>query len=190
MNKINFPKSLCDELERIAEDKKIYLEGNILKIIESSESDTFYEYIKKAKDNDSENRRKRLDITRTVQDQNKKLIKSKEENESLMLDLRSALKSAEESKKAAEEDLDILQKKRQFELIGSIVNYALYIIVGVGIITTALYASAIYFNSSETTIIGSTWSNLFGILLTNSFSIVGTIMGVKYAEGSSGKKDC
>jgi len=94
VNKINFPKSLCDELERIAEDKKIYLEGNILKIIESSESDTFYEYIKKAKDNDSENRRKRLDITRTVQDQNKKLIKSKEENESLMLDLRSALKSA------------------------------------------------------------------------------------------------
>jgi hypothetical protein len=33
----------------------------------------------------------------------------------------------------------------------------------------------------ERTIIESTWSNLFGILLTNSFSIIGTIMGVKYA---------
>jgi len=28
----------------------------------------------------------------------------------------------------------------------------------------------------DTDIIGSTWSNMFGILLTNSFSIVGTIL--------------
>jgi hypothetical protein len=35
---------------------------------------------------------------------------------------------------------------------------------------------------SDTQIIGSTWSNMFGILLTNAFSIVGTIMGVKYAS--------
>jgi len=34
----------------------------------------------------------------------------------------------------------------------------------------------------DTQIIGSTWSNMFGILLTNAFSIVGTIMGVKYAS--------
>jgi hypothetical protein len=36
----------------------------------------------------------------------------------------------------------------------------------------------------DTQIIGSTWSNMFGILLTNAFSIVGTIMGVKYASES------
>ena len=40
---------------------------------------------------------------------------------------------------------------------------------------------------SDTQIIGSTWSNMFGILLTNSFSIVGTILGVKY--GTSPNKD-
>jgi hypothetical protein len=34
----------------------------------------------------------------------------------------------------------------------------------------------------DTAIIGSTWSNIVGILLTNAFSIVGTIMGVKYAS--------
>jgi hypothetical protein len=33
--------------------------------------------------------------------------------------------------------------------------------------------------------LGSTWSNMLGILLTNAFSIIGTIMGVKY----SGKED-
>ena len=34
--------------------------------------------------------------------------------------------------------------------------------------------------------ISLTWSNIIGILLTNAFSIVGTIMEVKYA---SEKKD-
>jgi len=101
----------------------------------------------------------------------------------LMLELKEALSLAEEAKESAEHDLDILQKKTQFELIGSIVSYALYIIVGTGLITTGLYIMAIISDSSEITLIGSTWSNLFGILLTNSFSIIGTIMGVKYAEG-------
>jgi hypothetical protein len=34
----------------------------------------------------------------------------------------------------------------------------------------------------DTVLLGSTWSNMFSILLTNSFSIIGTIMGVKYAS--------
>jgi hypothetical protein len=38
------------------------------------------------------------------------------------------------------------------------------------------------FMNKDTQIIGSTWSNMFGILLTNAFSIIGTIMGVKYAS--------
>jgi len=42
----------------------------------------------------------------------------------------------------------------------------------------------------DTQIIGSTWSNMFSVLLTNAFSIVGTIMGIKYAthKGSKEKK--
>jgi hypothetical protein len=53
--------------------------------------------------------------------------------------------------------------------------------MGVGITTTILYIISI-FTGKDTQIIGSTWSNMFGILLTNAFSIVGTIMGVKYAN--------
>ena len=79
-----------------------------------------------------------------------------------------------------------MQKKSQFELIGKIVQVALWIIIGVGVITTALFILAM-FTDRDLTIIGNTWSNLFGILLTNSFSIIGTIMGVKYAsEGNRG----
>jgi hypothetical protein len=87
---------------------------------------------------------------------------------------------ADKAKDAALNDLDILQKKSETELIGTIIRVALMVIVGVGIITTLMYGIAM-FVGKDTQIIGSTWSNMLGILLTNAFSIVGTIMGVKYA---------
>jgi hypothetical protein len=80
-------------------------------------------------------------------------------------------------------------KKSQSELIKIIVLVALAVIVGVGLVTTVLYWMAIV-TQKDTQIIGSTWSNMFSVLLTNAFSIVGTIMGIKYAtqEGSKEKK--
>jgi hypothetical protein len=87
---------------------------------------------------------------------------------------------ADKAKDAALNDLDILQKKSETELIGTIIRVALMVIVGVGVITTLMYGIAMFFGK-DTQIIGSTWSNMLGILLTNAFSIVGTIMGVKYA---------
>jgi hypothetical protein len=184
VNKIKIPKDLCIEFERMGETKRVFMEGNILKVIEPIDYEEFNTYIEKSKAQDASNRRKRLEVTKQVQDQNKQLIESYNKNKELMEDLKGALKSAEDAKVSAENDLDLMQKKRQFELIGNIVNYALYVILGTGIITTALYAMAILYQSSETTLIGNTWSNLFGILLTNSFSIIGTIMGVKYASDS------
>jgi len=88
---------------------------------------------------------------------------------------------AEKAKAAAENDLDLLQKKSQFELIGSIVKVSLIVILSVGVVTTGMYIIAM-FTDKDTQIISSTWSNMFGILLTNAFSIIGTIMGVKYAS--------
>ena len=116
-----------------------------------------------------------------IECQNKELLEWKEENEKMDVELREVLKIAENAKNAAESDLDLMQKKTQFELINSIVKVALYIILGVGIVTTGLYVFAMTMGF-DTTILSSAWSNMFGILLTNSFSIVGTIMGVKYAS--------
>ena len=178
--------------------KKIYLEGNILKVIKAEPNDKeFNEYLNISIEKDSTSRRKRLDVTKQVQNQNKELIKSQEDNQHLMSDLKTALDEAEKSKieavnaKAeaeklrdlAVEDLDTLQKKAQFELIGVIVKVALIVIIGVGLITTGLYATAL-FMGMDTTLLGNAWTNMFGILLTNSFSIIGTIMGVKYATES------
>ena len=182
-------------LLEVAKNKKIYVEGNFLKILKAPPGDTeFEEYLKLCKEKDTSARKKRLSVTKQVQAQNKELVAKQEENDALMDELQLALdeaknaeweaqklrEEAEKGKEQALEDLELMQKKTQFELIGKIVTVALWVILGVGIITTMLFAFTLIMGQ-ENPILESTWSNLFGILLTNSFSIIGTIMGVKYA---------
>ena len=119
------------------------------------------------------------DITETVNFKNK--IDALSKDLQVELDKSQQLKnSIELEKNAALNDLDILMKKSQSELIKTIVVVALVVIVGVGVVTTILYWMAMV-TGRDTQIIGSTWSNMFSVLLTNAFSIVGTIMGIKYA---------
>jgi methyl-accepting chemotaxis protein len=126
------------------------------------------------------------DITETVNSKNKIDALSKD----LQIELENSQKlkdSIEKEKDAALNDLDAIIKKGQSELIKVIVKCALAVIIGVGIVTTLLYWAAIITNK-ETQIIGSTWSNMFSVLLTNAFSIVGTIMGIKYATQENNNK--
>jgi hypothetical protein len=174
----------------LAKDYKIYLEGNILKILKAKDGDNEFEaYLKTCIDRDISFRRKRLEVTKQVQRQVKQLEENSIERERLMNELQTALtesnklkEEAEKQKDTALHDLELLQKKKQFELINTIIKVALYIIIGVGITTSGLFMYSLY-RGIESPIIESTWSNLFGILLTNAFSIIGTIMGVKYASG-------
>jgi hypothetical protein len=218
---------LTDEIKKslieLSETKGVFLEGNIIKLMDPDDDEVFIEYLKKCSEKDTTNRKKRLEITRQIQTQNKELTDLNTQNQKIMEDLQLSLQEVEESKltfevqnrelnewkadnirlteelkiemvkseqarieaetakQHAENDLDVLQKKTQFELINTIVRVALIVIIGVGLVTTALYTVAL-FTGQDTQIIGSTWSNMFGILLTNAFSIVGTIMGVKYAS--------
>lgn len=189
-------KKVRDWLLDIKTKNRLFLEGDLLKIIEADPDDTeFVDYIEEANNKDKETRKRRLDVTKQVQEHNKKLILAQEENSKITEDLKIALEAAEEEKRKAElskldadkakdaalNDLDILQKKSQTALISTIVKVALIVILSVGVITTLMYSIAMI-TGKDTQIIGSTWSNMFGILLTNAFSIVGTIMGVKYAS--------
>jgi hypothetical protein len=182
-------KVIRDFLLEIQKTKRVAIEGNLLKVIEPEEGDKeFSDYLSTALEKDKDARRKRLEVTKQVQERNRELLASEEENIRINEDLKIALQEAENSKTealaakdAALNDLDIIQKKSQTELIGTIVKVALVVIMSVGIITTIMYSVAM-FTGKDTQIIGSTWSNMFGILLTNAFSIVGTIMGVKYAS--------
>ena len=197
---IKVTKHTRDLLLEIAQTKKVYLEGNILKLI-TSDDDEFNQYIETCVEKDKESRRKRLAVTKDVQKKNKELNsiledlhkskneaeRLKDEAEELRDEAEMARERAELAQETAEADLSLLQQKTQTELMGNIVRVALFVIVGVGIITTLMYMVAIIMDT-ETQVIGSTWSNLTGILLTNAFSIVGTIMGVKHAT-TTDKKD-
>ena len=175
------------QLIKLAAEKNIFLEGNITKLIDIESNQDFKNYIFQCISRDKENRKKRLDITKTIQEQNKALIEWKSHNEQLNKDLQAALTASEKAKQLAENDLDVLQKRTQNELVGSIVKVALWIICGVGTITSILFALTL-FTGLENKTVESSWSNMFSILLTNSFSIVGTIMGVKYAGNKGGAK--
>ena len=176
------------QLIKLAAEKNIFLEGNITKLIDIESNQDFKNYIFQCISRDKENRKKPLDITKTIQEQNKALIEWKSHNEQLNKDLQVALTASEKAKQLAENDLDVLQKRTQNELVGSIVKVALWIICGVGTITSILFALTL-FTGLENKTVESSWSNMFSILLTNSFSIVGTIMGVKYA-GNKGSAKC
>ena len=182
-------KSTRDLLLEIQKKRRLNLEGNILKIFEAEEGDDeFKRYLDTSLEKDRESRKKRLEVTKQIQSRNKELLESEEENIRINEELKIALKESEEAKEDATRakdealnDLDVLQKRSQTELIGTIVRVALGVILSVGVITTIMYGIAMS-TGKDTQIIGSTWSNMFGILLTNAFSIVGTIMGVKYAS--------
>jgi len=216
-------KETRDLLLEIQKTKRLFLEGNLLKVIEAEEGDVeFSDYLKESTEKDKAARRRRLEVTKQVQEQNSDLLDWQRENQNLTDNLKDALTNAEsaksdalsakeeaerlkeeavrlkdgaeQSKEEAEKakdsalnDLDVLQKRSQTELISTIVKVALLVILSVGVITTIMYSIAMW-TGKDTQIIGSTWSNMFGILLTNAFSIVGTIMGVKYAsEGKENK---
>ena len=69
----------------------------------------FHTYIQSAISRDRENRKKRLDITKTIQEQNKALMDWKADNEQLNKELQSALAASEKAKQLAENDLDVLR---------------------------------------------------------------------------------
>ena len=218
---IKLDKNSEDSLIKLFESKNIGLEGNIIRLFET-DNDEFKTYLTKCSEKDKDSRRKRLEITKKVQIQNKELTKLNDEKKKKIQDLQNKNKkiensklkyevknkelnewkldnirlteelknemvkaeaakiNAETAKQTAENDLDILQKRNQTELISTIVRVALYIIVGVGIVTTGVYVFTLMMGK-DTQVISAAWSNIFGILLTNAFSIVGTIMGIKYA---------
>lgn len=227
MKKFKVDKETKEDLLELYKTRNIYLEGNILKLIDSDGDDEFEEYLQESIKKDKSSRRKRLEITKQIQLQNKELTSLNIENESVNKQLKKALEEAETSrnlaieskeeadlarieaenarveaenarveaekaridaesaKEVAVNNLELEQRKKQFELIGRIVSVAIWIIVGVGLTTTLMYMLTLL-SGNDPTEIFKTWTNIISILLTNAFSIVGTIMGVKYANS---KKD-
>lgn len=173
------PEEARKVLIDLAQARGIYLEGSFLKLLEAGDDGEFAKYLKEAVERDNSSRRKRLEITKQVQVQNRELQEAQ-------VKLTEALKAAENAKTAAEQDLNLIQKRTQFRLMYRVVMVALGLIIGVGVCTTMLYVFAML-TGRDTALLGNAWSSMFGILLTNSFSIIGTLMGVKYAAEGKGE---
>jgi hypothetical protein len=190
---VEFEAYIKESIEKDKDNRRKRLE--ITKQIQSKNT----ELVKSEKENERVNKQLKLAL-QEAEESNKAMLVSKHEAESALEDAQKAKidaenarieaekarHEAEQAKNLAENDLELMQKKTQFELIGSIVKVALWVIMGVGGLVTAVYLIAL-FKGLNTDVIGSTWTNIVSILLTNSFSIVGTIMGVKYANQDSSK---
>jgi hypothetical protein len=61
---IVFDSKSKKQLIDLFEQKKIGIEGNILKLIDSSNDEKFAEYLKNSVEKDKENRKKRLEVTK------------------------------------------------------------------------------------------------------------------------------
>jgi hypothetical protein len=113
--------------------------------------------------------------------------KAKIDAENARIEAENARQEAENAKNSAVNDLELMQKKTQFELIGNIVRVALWVILGVGVTTTIVYVVSL-FAGFNTDVIGSSWVNIMSILLTNAFSIIGTLMGMKTMSDNKDQK--
>jgi hypothetical protein len=91
---IKFSDEVKDQLYKLAQQKNIYLEGNILKIIDAGDDNILQNYVKDARKKDDEMREKRLEITKKVQTQNDQLLEWKTKNEKTNEQLKEALDKA------------------------------------------------------------------------------------------------
>lgn len=214
---IEFDEHSWAALIATASSKKVYISGNVLKLISDQDNPLYREYLDTAIARDKDKQRQRLEVSKKAQREKQELETAQDRNGALMKRLELALSSADKAREEAEQakqvsdmmrakaeaaraaaenakdeverDLDVLQRRTQSQLMHNIVNSAIQVVIGVGAITSALYLFVLVFDGPETQVsmLGNTWSNMFGILLTNSFSIIGTVMGVKYATEKQGE---
>jgi len=79
-------------LLQLANERRVYIEGPILKVLEAEEGDIeFAEYLNNCIERDLTARRKRLQVTKQVQKQNTELATASEEKAKLLADLEIAL---------------------------------------------------------------------------------------------------
>ena len=115
---IKFSTNTKKQLIDLYKAKNIGLEGNLLKIVDSEEDSEFSQYIKTCIDKDKESRKKRLDITKQIQNKNTELQNLNSENTRILEELQITLDNVESSKKQIEfQNAELLSWKEENERI-------------------------------------------------------------------------
>ena len=94
-----------------AKAKKVYIEGNFVKLLEDSSDPAVKAYIEECKRKDITARKKRLQITKQVQKQNRELEEAAVIKEALVLELQNSLEETKKLRDEALEDLEVMQKR-------------------------------------------------------------------------------
>ena len=148
---VEFEAYIKESIEKDKDNRRKRLE--ITKQIQSKNT----ELVKSEKENERVNKQLKLALEK-AEESNKAMLVSKHDAESALEDAQKAKidaenarieaekarHEAEQAKNLAENDLELMQKKTQFELIGSIVKVALWVIMGVGGLVTAVYLIALF----------------------------------------------
>jgi Txe/YoeB family toxin of Txe-Axe toxin-antitoxin module len=180
-----FESYIKDSIERDKDSRRKRLE--ITRQVQSQnadltkwkkENERVNEQVTKALEEAEESNKAMLIAKQEAEDALSEAHSARIEAEKARVEAELARTEAENAKNSALNDLDLMQKKTQFELIGNIVRVALWVILGVGITVTVVYVVSL-FAGFKTEVVGSAWVNIMSILLTNAFSIIGTLMGMK-----------
>ena len=109
---IVFDSKSKKQLIDLFEQKRMGIEGNILKLIDVEGDEKFAEYIQNSVEKDKDNRKKRLEITKQIQIQNKELTESKKELEGSQKSLQESLEQIQASMEEVQSAKDQAEKMR------------------------------------------------------------------------------
>lgn len=109
-HKLKLPSEVRQTLLQYADKLGLYMEGNLLKIIDAEGDEQFMEYLREAAERDMNIRSKRLRITKQIQEQNKNLVLLNEKLQQTISELEVARDKAEEAlKKSNRQNEGIVQ---------------------------------------------------------------------------------
>jgi signal transduction histidine kinase len=96
-HKLKLPVEVRQTLLQYADKLGLYMEGNLLKIIDAEDDPAFLDYLKEAAERDLNIRSKRLRITKQIQEQNKNLVMLNEKLQQTITELELERDKAEEA---------------------------------------------------------------------------------------------
>lgn len=173
-------RECVDILLKISKDG-IYLEGALLKVLTKENKlsdDDWIEYLKIANDRDENKSKERVELTHEALNQKTELERAHKKIKQQYKLLKEEKEKVEDNVCTLENDLKILREKNQLRILNHVVNICLRIIIGIGFSCSIILVVMLLFGK-QSDLIESTWSQSILLMLSNAFSIIATIQGVK-----------
>lgn len=176
----------CVEMLLEISEKGIYLEGALLKVISKSNTlrdEDWIGYLKLASERDEIKSRERVELTQEALNQKSELERAHKKIKQQYELLKTEKAKVEDDVCNLEKNLKVLREKNQLKIMNNVVNICLRIIIGIGV-SCSLILIIMLICGNQSDLVESTWSQSILLMLSNSFSIIATIQGVKSLKDS------